>query len=166
MDVQQVHREAVARVQARRLRQGPMRAGESIVPAGGEFKRAETPGEWWDDRLARTPPRLGTWVELAYKIAAADRIEAAAAQVAAARSLGPWNQWYLFNCLQEWRQAGPPVQAATVLRAAIAEWDTRGLVKDEPIDEPMGDYDPDKREPKRPTVRYRKPWGHPAGVAV
>ena len=77
-------------------------------------------------------------MELAYGIALADRTEVAVAQVAAARSLSVWNQWYLFQCLKQWPQlAEPPIDAARILNAVRNKWVDLGLPIDEPTDEPI-----------------------------
>jgi hypothetical protein len=179
MDVEQVYREAVARVQARRLTPEPLKAGESVVPAAGEFRRADTPAEWLDERISTTPPSLGKkWVQVLYEIARADSAPAAVAVVAEVRKLKLtlWEQWYVYGTLKCWRAAettATPLPASEILRAAWSKWENMGLITYEPVNEPMGDYDQDaekeearKSALRRAKVQYRKPWGHPAGMAV
>jgi hypothetical protein len=171
MDAGQVHREAVARVLARRCParfrtvQGPH--GEVRVPADdvsvSEFLDPHDASEWLDDRLARTPPGLGPWTGVLYEVAEAARhgAEAAVAAVGAARELGAWDTWHLYCTLQAWRSQAIPA-VTPVLRAVHAEWERLRLADAEPTETPL----PVAPEPKRPKVRYATRWGQPAGMAI
>jgi hypothetical protein len=173
MDVQQVRREALARVQARRrpaeyrtvLVGGSETRMQVDRPLAGEFLPAKTAGEWIDDRIVRTPPALGPWVAVLYEIAEAARGGTAAAvkAVRSARSLSAWDQWHLYATLGVW-QRDMIADVAPVLRAVLAEWGDEGLglATDEPSDVPL----PVQPEPKRPKVKYRSKWGQPASLAV
>lgn len=166
-DIQQIRRDAITRVQARRrpaeYRVVPVGGGETSMQVdrgAGDFLPPKDAREFFDDRIARTPGHLGEWVRVLYQIARADGAAAAVAAVGTARALSPWDQWHLYVTLRSW-QGGMTVEAAPILRAVLAEWETLGLVMAEPTDTPL----PVAPEPKPPKVTYRSRYGQPAGMA-
>lgn len=170
MDLQQVRGDAIARVQARRrppeYQTVYVAGGETRMqvdrPGAGPFVPPKDASEFFDDRIARTPHGLGPWVEVAYRIALSGSPDAAVAALNATKSLTEWDQWHLWTCLKAWKDTEAPRDAAAVMRAVIAAWGDLELPRTAPVAVPL----PVAQQPKRPKVRYRQPWGHPAGAAI
>ncbi len=171
MDVQQVRREAIARVQARQrpAEYRTVQVGGSDTrmqvdrASAGDFLPAANASEWLDDRIVRTPPQLGPWTAVLYEVAGAARDGTAAAVTAvrSARPLSAWDQWHAYCTVRGW-QGDMLADVAPVLRAVLAEWENLGLAVAEPTDVPL----PVTPEPKRVKVKYRTRYGQPAGMAV
>ena len=144
MDVQQVRREALARVQARQrppefrmVRAGGSEARMQVAGGPGEYLGPAGAGEWLDDKIVRTPPQLGPWTAALYEVAGAARDGAAAAVAAvrSARALSEWDQWHMYVTLRAWR--ADPLCPVPVFRAVLAEWERLGLAAEEPSDVPL-----------------------------
>jgi len=136
--VQALKAAAVARVYARRrppeyrtaVGAGPYGADLKVLVNGhlSEFLPSLTLAEWCDDQIARLP--LAEPYGTAIRILDAVRTgrDAPSAAVRAARELGPWNQWVLWNYLSAPLPPQLPSGAELALQPVQAKWRGEGLV--------------------------------------
>jgi len=132
MDTQELKREAVKRVLARRLPPefktiyGSAGAGRIQVGPHREFAAPVTAAEWADDQLARLA--AGAVGDVLAVILAGAQLgdDQAAAAVCSAQRLGPWDQREAWLGIVHWSDNPPPC-AHSVTQAIRREWQRLGL---------------------------------------
>ena len=132
MDTQELKREAVKRVLARRLPPefktvyGSAGAGRIQVGPHREFAAPVTAAEWADDQLARV--NSGAVADVLATILAGAQLgdDEAAAAVCSAKRLSPWNQWECWAAITRWGDSPPPC-AHSVTASIRREWQRLGL---------------------------------------
>lgn len=132
--------------------------------AGGEFEDPRNLGEWVDDRVCRCP--VGTPVadtlagifELCRGGAAAARDAVAFAERQLRDPAGQFAVWTVISAMPG------GIADVEALKAALArEWKARGLAQlpTAPVMREPADWNQPSRRASE--VKYRSPWGQPAG---
>jgi hypothetical protein len=176
IDLDEVRREAAARVAARRtptvrqsrmLHFGGVQSAEftAEIPATADaYLPPQDVSEWIDEIL--TLHGYGQWTPCSEALVGAleagrtDRKQAAAVLVTGARKLGQAERYQLWRALGGIRSSGNlPPEARHLMRALMDAYEgMRGAVTERP--EP-----PEPPDPPRPErIVYRSPLGQPAGV--
>jgi hypothetical protein len=93
-----------------------------VQTAGGEFRPPASLGEWADRVIAQTPADAAGGVLIVILSAAVQGgTRAAVAAVAAAERLSPWDQWFLWQGLEQLHGGGLP-DVGPALAEIRREW--------------------------------------------
>ncbi len=168
----EIRRQAVQRVLARR-RPVTEKIVRGIGPGGwtdmtlrsvdgSEFLPPADLAEWLDDQLV-SQPWTGPFTAVLWSAAEAARVStaAAAAEIAAAKRLSPWDQFHAWRSLRRWLDAASLPEARSLMRVLLAEWGRLRLADERPAEPELPEL-PDQPQPAG--LRYPTRWGTPAGV--